>query len=228
MFIMDIHRVQGKVLQACFTSFVSSTKDSERSKKADKVWYLSYGSNMCMERFMRYVEGGTYNGLSRVFYGCRDKTPPSKSEGVVFNGSMYYAGESRQWGGGGYSFVDFSTPSLVLGRAYLVTVEQFEDIVSQECGGEAGSMSVNLDELLDEGEVFDDGEYGHMVYVCDYDGYPVVSFTTGYSLGQVASGVASMKLNKPSVNYCDVLRVGLMETFKLDEADADEYINNRV
>ena len=225
---MDVNRVQKDIIGKGFTSFVDEAKQVEDASRVDKIWYLSYGSNLSLDRFMCYVAGGVPVGSSRLYYGCRDKSKPLKSEGVVFKGSMFYAGESQQWGGGGFSFVDFNVDSLVLGRMYLITCEQFEDLVAQECGGEAGDVSIDFDQLIRDGRIVDDGLYGHMVHVCDYEGMPVVSFTTSFTLGDIVTGESYLKLNKPSEAYCNVVRNGVMEAFGISVDDADEYVVNRI
>jgi len=42
--------------------------------------YASYGSNLCMERLLCYVQGGRLPGMLESlpdYPGCRDPTPPS-------------------------------------------------------------------------------------------------------------------------------------------------------
>jgi len=37
---------------------MSSSSKAAASAASQYVWYASYGSNMNMDRFMRYIEGG--------------------------------------------------------------------------------------------------------------------------------------------------------------------------
>lgn len=191
----------------------------------EEFYYMSYGSNLCMDRFMCYVEGGTPERSSRKYLGCRDVTPPKESFGVAFEGSIYYANNSLQWGGGGFLFADFDEPDLSLGRVYLVTREQFVDIVSQECGFEAGGVDVDFDKLLKVGSLEDNSLlYGHTVYVGSLHHLPVVSFTTSYSVADVAGGHAPFALNPPSDAYDNVVRRGVEETFDLDDEMIEQYM----
>ena len=191
----------------------------------EEFYYMSYGSNLCMDRFMCYVAGGKPERSSRTYLGCRDVTPPRESFGVVFEGSIYYANNAPQWGGGGFLFADFDYPKLSLGRVHLVTREQFTDIVSQECGFEAGGVDVDFGKILSVGHVVDKGLlYGHTVYVGTLNHLPVISFTTGFSQRDVVDGQAPFRLNKPSDAYDNVVRKGLVETFGLNDEQLDSYM----
>lgn len=193
----------------------------------EEFYYMSYGSNLCMDRFMCYVEGGKPERSTRTYLGCRDVTPPKESFGVVFEGSVYFANYSNQWGGGGFLFADFDYPKLSLGRVHLVTREQFSDIVSQECGFEAGGVDVDFDKILTVGHVVGKGLlYGHTVYVGTLNHLPVISFTTGYSQRDVVDGFAPFSLNQPSDAYDKVVRKGLIETFGLDKEQLDSYMDD--
>lgn len=192
----------------------------------EEFYYMSYGSNLCMDRFMCYVEGGKPERSTRTFLGCRDRTPPRESLGVVFEGSVYYANHSVQWGGGGFLFADFDEPKLSLGRVHLVTREQFSDIVAQECRFEAGGVDVDFDKILSVGHVVDKSLlYGHTVYVGTLNHLPVISFTTDFSQRDVADGHAPFRLNPPSEAYDNVVHKGLVETFGLDDEQINSYMD---
>lgn len=122
----------------------------------DKVWYASYGSNMLYERFLCYIQGGAfYLKTGEPSKGCKDKTPPIENRPIIIPYKLYFGGRSGSWGNGGVAFLDKSIPSKTIGRAYLVTAEQFEDIKRQE--GSWYTEPVDLD---------------------TYKGYPVCSFTS--------------------------------------------------
>src|SRR5699024_2242991 len=65
-----------------------------------RIWYVSYGSNMSSERLRCYIEGGRPPGGNVDHVGARDRTPPIDTAGVILPGRLYFAGESRTWGGG--------------------------------------------------------------------------------------------------------------------------------
>lgn len=151
-----------------------------------------------MSRVMCYIAGGKPDGASRLHLGCRDKTVPFESFGVIFKGSVYYAGNSTMWGGG-VLFADFGTDDYSLGRVHMITREQFEYVAAQECGLEAGMKGINFEALMVE-DVANDKSllYGYSVLVGYISGTPVVSFTNGYSLYEVTDGFAGLNLNTPS------------------------------
>ncbi|MEU2003671.1 hypothetical protein ACH47B_21195 [Rhodococcus sp. NPDC019627] len=95
------------------------------------IWYVSYGSNMATTRLACYLRGGCPPGGNHSHRGARDTSEPRESIPVVIPGSVFFAGESRIWGGG-RAFYDPDAPGTVAARAFLVTQEQFEDIRAQE------------------------------------------------------------------------------------------------
>lgn len=191
----------------------------------EEFYYMSYGSNLCMDRFMCYIAGGKPERSSRTYLGCRDRSAPRESFGVAFEGAIYYANDAPQWGGGGFLFADFDEPDLSLGRVHLITREQFIDVVSQECGFEAGGVDVDLDKLLKVGSLEDYSLlYGHTVYVGSLNHLPVISFTTSFSVADVANGNAGFRFNSPSDAYDNVVRRGVEETFDLDDVMIEQYM----
>ncbi|MCB2288483.1 hypothetical protein LGK97_01710 [Clostridium sp. CS001] len=72
-------------------------------KKADYVWYASYGSNLLYERFISYIKGGEckFNGVT--YPGCRDKSLPKDSRAITIPYKMYYSNKSSSCGNAGVS-----------------------------------------------------------------------------------------------------------------------------
>src|SRR4051794_6737799 len=95
------------------------------------VWYVSYGSNMCADRFACYLAGGIPLGANRGHPGCRDRRAPLSTTAYGLAGGVYFATESAVWGGG-RAFYDRDLSSGATARAYLITAGQFADIISQE------------------------------------------------------------------------------------------------
>ena len=102
----------------------------------DLVWYASYGSNLSYSRFLCYINGGTPGGSSKRCEGCSDKTPPQDRRPITIPHELYFARESSSWGGKGVAFVKSQRDDNVktFGRMYLITREQFTQIVRQENG----------------------------------------------------------------------------------------------
>jgi len=56
----------------------------EKCKSTDQpllVWYASYGSNMCIDRFTCYLSGGAPSGARLAYPGCRDHRAPLRAIG---------------------------------------------------------------------------------------------------------------------------------------------------
>ena len=96
------------------------------------VWYVSYGSNLCLERFLLYIVGGTNKELNVSQIGCKDKSLPLMSRMVNIPYKLYFARSSSRWNNGGVAFIDETTQSNTIGRAYLITKEQLIDVQTQE------------------------------------------------------------------------------------------------
>ncbi|MFS0674015.1 hypothetical protein [Ornithinibacillus sp. 179-J 7C1 HS] len=181
------------------------------------VWYASYGSNLLKERFLAYIYGGMPLGSDRSEQGARDKTPPKSDERIDMPFPLYFSKNKSKWGKGGVAFIgtDSSPKVNTIGRMYLITEEQFLDVVSQENGGM--DMSLNLDEVQEKGFVdIHDGWYNRIVYVGERYGAPIFTFTSSHSLYHVF-------FTTPSVAYLSVITKGLLE-IGLTLNEAIEYL----
>jgi hypothetical protein len=96
------------------------------------VWYAAYGSNLAAGRFDCYLSGGTPRGAAREYVGARDGSPASGDSWLWCDHELYFARQSRTWGGG----VAFLNPVTGSGSSLLrvrrLTCEQFEDVMAQE------------------------------------------------------------------------------------------------
>ncbi|MDY2735636.1 gamma-glutamylcyclotransferase family protein [Intestinibacter sp.] len=100
------------------------SKWKANSECSEYIWYASYGSNINYERFMRYINK------------CTDKTAPVESKPIAINHRMYFAQESSWWDEKGVAFIDAKEDQIekTLGKMYLITKEQFEEIKEREGG----------------------------------------------------------------------------------------------
>lgn len=180
------------------------------------VWYASYGSNIMEKRFMAYIEGGTVPGSNQPERGCREKTAPKKSERIDISYPLYFSKVKSKWGQGGVSFIgtERTEAENTIGRMYLISEEQFRDVVSQENSG----MDVNIDLDVVEKEGYVDihnGWYNRLVFLGRKNGAPIFTFTS-------SSSINSILFTKPSFAYLSVITKGLME-LGLTKAEAMEY-----
>lgn len=150
--------------------------------KDTHVWYVAYGSNILFERFACYVAGGTCPQNGRTYAGCRDRSMPIASVAFDIDHDIYFGNESGSWGGSGAAFLDTGKPGHAIGRAYLVTREQLEDVHAQEGPG--------------------DHWYPDVVRLGEIAGIPAVTLINS----------ARRQPNAPSGEYLDVMRRGLEET----------------
>ncbi len=148
------------------------------------IWYAAYGSNLAAGRFACYLNGGTPVGAAREYVGARDGSPASGDSWVWCDHELYFARQSRTWGGG----VAFLNPVSGSGHSLLrvrrLTCEQFEDVMAQENALAPGA--VRLAELPSRGEAVAvvDRWYGTLVGLGDRPSSsgapePVLSFTHG-------------------------------------------------
>ena len=196
------------------------------------VWYASYGSNLNESRFLTYIQGGSPDGTDSEHAGARDKTAPIDSTPIRFEGRMHFAGTSYKWGRGGIAFIDKDTSGHALGRAYLITFEQFEDVVAQENGKNPGGTEIAGAEVLAKGSMeVGGGLYNNLIHIGDYKGRPVFTFTSSFSAAEaISNSQVSGSLrkygstNKPSNNYVKMIGKGLEESFGMDIDEQADYI----
>ncbi len=181
------------------------------------VWYACYGSNLEQERFMHYIDGGTPVGGTRDHPGTTDKTPPLATEAFDIPYSLYFAGESQNWGGGFALLSDELSDKPSLGRAYLVTLDQFEEIVAQESLRDIPEK-IDPDLLKNMGQlVLGDGQgrYDKLLYCGELLDIPVITFTCTSPREDI---------NKPSEAYLSTIYRGLTDLYQLTPSQAADYL----
>ncbi len=198
----------------------------------DLVWYAAYGSNLWWARFRCYLEGGTPPGSTGdANPGARDPSPPRADRAVRLPRRVVFAGRAASWGGGGVAFLDHTVVAggdRAWGRLWLVTVQQFADVVAQENGGggdvdlvrDLGATPTELSigvvtPLAPTSAVH--GRYTGILALDPVEGIPVVTCTS-------PAPVAPADANPPSAAYRRTLAQGLAECTDLDPAAIDAYL----
>jgi hypothetical protein len=181
-----------------------------------RIWYVAYGSNLSRERFCRYLRGGRPDGVERDYPGCRDTSDELDSFGLLITGGVYFAGRSSGWRAG-MAFYDPEAPGEVAARAYLITAEQFVDVLAQETRRSPG-MTLDLRPVF-RGERYSNGVGGYpvLVRVGDRHGLPLVTFTREW--GATRTFVA------PSEPYLAAMAIGLREAHGWSETQIDRYLS---
>jgi hypothetical protein len=177
------------------------------------VWYAGYGSNLCDERFRCYIAGGIPPGLTRPCRGARDTTLPREDRSLDIDHRLYFAGFAEPWGGAP-CFIDTveSPDTPTHARAYLITWEQFEDVVAQENGRPTSPIDLDRGHLT-EGRSFHlgPGRYENLLCFGRQDGgFPVVTITSPWTMTDVQEGA-------PSPAYLKVMIAGLRQSHSMSD-----------
>jgi len=185
------------------------------------VWYASYGSNLCLERFLRYIEGGKLSGTDREYTGCRDKTHPRQSRPLTIRHELFFACRSSLWNAAMGFVRESESDCRTLGRMYLITDEQFDQVVRQERGLEAegprlcpdlrymashGKCYLNRNDPAIPSPADSKCSYGLILNLGTDEGHPILTFTA------VGAG-AEMTPRAPSREYIQFIARGIQETF---------------
>ena len=186
------------------------------------VWYVSYGSNMSWRRFACYIEGGTPPGGSRRNPGARDRRLPARTIPVDLPGTVYFAGESPQWGGG-VAFYDHAHPGFTAARAYRLTVEQLADVAAQEMyrvPQPDDPLAALVRAPLQGGRhELGPGRYETLVEVGRVDDLPLLTFTSPHGIGHVPH-------TAPADTYLAMVADGLRESRGWDGEHVASYLSS--
>ncbi len=182
------------------------------------VWYAAYGSNLSSARFRTYLEGGVAPNATddRPQRGARDQTPPSGNGPCEIDRALIFAGAAKRWGGGGVAFLDAdATPDFpILGRAWRITLGQFEDVFRQENGLD-DVIDIDLAGLHETGSLeLRPDRYGRVELLSAIDDVPVLTLASANP----------PPLNAAHDSYLKVMGEGLVETWQLDPYDAARYL----
>lgn len=182
------------------------------------VWYASYGSNINKERFLCYILGGQARGALTSEEGARDQSMPIKYENIEIPRKQYYANSSKRWQNQGVAFIGSEySGETTLGRMYLITRQQFEDVVKQECKLSVHkSMDIKIDHARKNGWalVVPNSWYGKILFLGERDGYPIYTFTNPHDL---------QDYRKPSKEYLQMIASGIYENYHLDLETLSSY-----
>jgi hypothetical protein len=184
------------------------------------VWYASYGSNLSAERFGCYIVGGTPRRATRPCRGARDTTPPRQDRPLTVPYRLYFAGTSKTWGGAP-SFIDIveSPATQARVRAYLITWDQFEDVVAQENGrGVTSPIDPALGDLaVGRSHPLGLGRYENLLCVGRDGDAPVLTFTSPKTMAQA-------ELGAPAPEYLRTMIDGLRESHKMRDDEITAYL----
>ena len=204
LYIKKCERINlnGKTTFAFIYVYLRDVSGLERipAWKDDYVWYVSYGSNMLRERFLCYIEGGSYEGSS-YRQPCSDTSAPVAVRAIEIPYDMYFGNHSGSWQDCGVSFLDTSRKGRALGVAYLITREQFNHVACEENGGRQPGGGYWYEDIID---------------LDTMDGFEVKTITNK----------SLRTYNEPCEEYLDTLRKGIMENWpNLTEKEIEDYLD---
>ncbi len=201
------------------------------------VWYASYGSNLSGARFMVYIRGGSPPGYDHTFPGCRDKSPPRDAQPVVIPHELYF-GQYEQSLAGAVAFIERANRNVsTLGRMYLLTEQQFNDVVSQENKMSPASEAYNIDftYLLTHEEYFlnpndpskpaDENTpkwYGRLLKIGERQGFSICTFTAEWP-----DDFIRHIIGPPSRAYLGIIAAGLAETYGHSSEEIVNYLSEK-
>lgn len=188
-----------------------------------RLWYAGYGSNILEKRFSCYISGGTPRGAHRTYPGCTDISAPLANKRIEINAELYFAKVSKTWSGGGAAFLnpEINKNQTTLGRMYLITIEQFIELVKQEIRFE-GELLIDFDKAVKETALDlkrPESWYNKLLYLGTNEGFPVFTFTNMEFLVK--------EINPPNEHYLKIIIEGLKETYNLTPTEIEEYLTNK-
>ena len=166
----------------------------------DYVWYVGYGSNICEQRFLCYIKGGTPRFGKKHNSGCTDKTRPVENKPVTLGYPLYFAlpdsnMSTSNWGYGGVAFIapQEDNNSKTFCRMWKITKRQYDEVREQE--------GRNL--------------YGKEILVGEDCGIPVYTITSNTVLDNIVC---------PSASYIKTLSLGLKEAYDFSNDIIVDYL----
>ncbi|MFV0388218.1 MAG: hypothetical protein ACK5NT_05635 [Pyrinomonadaceae bacterium] len=186
-----------------------------------QVWYASYGSNILESRFHCYIIGGQPKRSKKTYNGCTDKTLPQDKKEIYINRELYFAKRSASWGSCGVGFInpEFNDKVQTLGRMYLITSEQYVEIVKQE-NNDNGELLIDFKKAKEKGSLIikEKSWYGNLLFLGEQNGVPIFTFTNEKNLTE--------EINAPSEEYLLTIISGLKETYNLNGIEIIKYFEN--
>ncbi|HSX07040.1 MAG TPA: hypothetical protein VLG92_04960 [Candidatus Saccharimonadia bacterium] len=185
------------------------------------VWYVCYGSNLLEERFLCYIRGGSVPDRTFINRGCSDTTLPRRNQALEIPYALYFSGYSQVYEGGVGFLTDVPGITPTKARAYLVTAEQFWEVIAQENALNHAVQPRPLSVIRTKGKLLlDDIDqnyrlYNTVLYCGELENYPMLSFTTSETLTQAVP---------PSKDYLITIAAGLRQSHRMSTTDIADYL----
>lgn len=229
----------GRILEQYVRQLAVTAPSEEKTKEEDVsllaqrlnvgsspayVWYATFGSGLYKDNFMSGIKGGKLDGAKRPYTGCRDKSAPLKDMFISLPHELSFSGSSYMWLDGGHATLDVrkSSKAHTIARAYLITIEQFEDLAAQE-NGQTEAVRLPLSKAIRSGHatignIKGARVYDELLYCGQQDRIPIFSLTNIGPRGPFSS---------PSPEYTRALCKGLSQNPVLDIQAVIDYVVNK-
>ncbi len=180
------------------------------------VWYAAYGSNCLESRLLAYLTGTRAARSSVTETGTSNPSPPAASAPCQLPHRVRFAGESRKWGGA-VAFLEHRTsPRPSLGRRYLLTWGQFDELVAQESRRPPIELPI-ADLRPGVHQWVGDRGYDCLLALEPVDGVPVVTFTSPSPPEERTPG-------PPSAAYLGTIARGLAQSHRVPTHEIAEHL----
>lgn len=190
------------------------------SNRTQYVWYASYGSNINEDRFLCYIKGGSPAGSLRMETGSKDSSLPVDESTYIIHHPLYFAKEAEGWHSQGVAFIALkqNAESVTYSKMYLITMEQFLDVVKQENSGI--EVNIDLSEVKEKGALIyrRNSWYGNILYLGEQQGFPIFTFTAPWDIDEV-------DWKKPSHQYLGTIIKGLKKDYSTEKVY--DYFKNK-
>jgi len=204
------------------TTDVSGTITATAEMNPQLVWYAAYGSNLCRERFLCYIQGGTPRGSKRTYVGCHDKSLPRDVRSTMIPHRLFFAGKASGWSDKAMAFIRSARDGESYGRMFLISFSQFDQLIQQEQGMERPSETLicpPLSYIAANDSCFSNSanptvpvnstkrlRYERILNLGTVSGYPVLTFTAVGPDSEITAAA-------PSREYVQTIACGIRETF---------------
>jgi len=195
-----------------------------KNVKKDKVWYAVYGTNLNENRFMCYVKGGAPEGTWKTDIGCRDKTAAIDGGMIFIPFQLYFTKNSSKWENKSVGFLGLKVNPVIktLGRKYLISEEQFEDIFKQE-----NNIDIKKAIKIDFGKAEEESTlivkqswYGRIVFLGEEGGLPIFTLTAYWDFNP-------KETLPPSSSYLRHIIKGIKQVYRFPNEQILEYLNQK-
>ena len=200
----------------------------------DMLWYAVYGSKINRDHFLEYIRGGKSAFNGQTLQGCRHKQDPIRDYALVINHELYFARNSVVWGGAMAFVLPEESRVQTLGRAYLITAEQFSDIACQQNGRRPGDTNFAMNYAYSAGvkeSYFNSADpsgplgqgkqwYGRILRLGERESWPVYTVTAEWQgYGEPSA---------PGRSYLNVITKGIQQLGRISAAAMVEYFSSKV